>query len=198
MGRIIIFCLSLGILSGCTVIAAVGGAVVDGGMYMFTAEKKSLPFSMRKILIASQKTLDSMDLSATLIEPVDSGYILEFANNKLSGSIKLISETERLTTISGRVYKSISRQKSVENAIFEGIQTAALSVKKYERFNFKKYHYIRSKPSAASSKEGWFVPGTKLNVSPSKTTGWLRIKMPSGKRAFLKGQMDKKTYSKGR
>lgn len=191
MGRIIIFCLLLGILSGCTVIAAVGGAAVDGALYMFTAEKKSLPFSMRKILVATQKTLDGMALSATLIEPVDNGYMLEFANNKLSGSLGLVSDTERLTTISGRVYKGVSRQKSVENAIFEGIQTTALSVKKHTRFNFKKYHYIRSTASSASPKVGWFVPGSKLNVSPSKTTGWLRIKMPSGKRAFLKGQMNK-------
>ncbi len=191
MGRIIILCLSLGVLSSCTLIAAVGGAAVDGAVYVFSSEKKSLPFSMRKILVAVQKTLDSMDLSASLIEPVDDGYIIEFANNKLSGSMTLELETERLTTISGRAYKGISRQKSVENAIFEGIQTAALGVKNYERFNFKKYHYIRSKPSVTSSKVGWFVPGKKLNVSPSKTTGWLKIKMPSGKKAFLKGQMNK-------
>ncbi|MDQ6956868.1 MAG: hypothetical protein Q9M21_06695 [Mariprofundaceae bacterium] len=191
MGRIIVFCLALSILSGCTVIAAVGGAAVDGAVYVFSSEKKSLPFSMRKILVATQKTLDGMDLSATLIEPVDSGYILEFSNNKLSGSMKLISETSRLTTVSGRVYKGMSRQKSVENAIFEGIQTSALGVKNNERFNFKKYHYIRAKASVTSPKVGWFVPGTKLNVSPSKITGWLRIKMPSGKRAFLKGHMNK-------
>ncbi|MDQ6968725.1 MAG: hypothetical protein Q9M14_08605 [Mariprofundaceae bacterium] len=191
MGRIIIFCLSLSILSGCTVIAAVGGAAVDGALYVFTAEKKSLPFSMRKILVATQKTLDGMDLSATLIEPVDNGYILEFSNNKLSGSIKLIRETSRLTTVSGRSYKGMSRQKSVENAIFEGIQTKALRVKNYEKFNFKKYHYIRAKPTATSPKVGWFIPGTKLDVSPSKKAGWLKIKLPSGKRAFLKGHLNK-------
>ena len=159
MGRIIVVCLSLSILSGCTVIAAVGGAAVDGALYVFTAEKKSLPFSMRKILVATQKTLDGMDLSATLIEPVDDGYTLEFSNNKLSGSLKLIRETNRLTTISGRVYKGMSRQKSVESAIFEGIQTNALRVKHSEKFNFKKYHYIRVKPTVTSPKVGWFIPG---------------------------------------
>ena len=191
MGRIIVFYLLLSILSGCTVITAVGGAAVDGAFYMFTAEKKSLPFSMRKVLVATQKTLDGMDLSATIIEPVDNGYILEFSNNKLSGSMNLIQETNRLTTISGRAYKGMSRQKSVESAIFEGIQTAALHVKNHERFNFKKYHYIRSKASATSSKAGWFIPATKLDVSPSKTPGWLKIRMPSGKQAFLKGQISK-------
>jgi len=191
MGRIILVCLSLSILSGCTVIAAVGGAAVDGALYVFTAEKKSLPFSMRKILVATQKTLDGMDLSATLIEPVDDGYILEFSNNKLSGSMKLIRETNRLTTISGRAYKGMSRQKSVESAIFEGIQTAALRVKKHEKFNFKKYHYIRVKPTATSPKVGWFIPGAKLDVFPSDKAGWLRIKMPSGNKAFLKGRINK-------
>jgi len=191
MGRIIIFCLSLSILSSCAIITAVGGAAVDGAFYMFTAEKKSLPFSMRKVLVATQKTLDGMDLSATLIEPVDNGYTLEFSNNKLSGSMNLIQETNRLTTISGRAYKGLSRQKSVESAIFEGIQTAALHVKNHERFDFKKYHYIRTQPSATSSKAGWFIPGAELNVSPSKTPGWLKIKMPSGKKAFLKGQIKK-------
>jgi len=191
MGRIIIVCLSLSILSGCTVIAAVGGAAVDGALYVFTAEKKSLPFSMRKILVATQKTLDGMDLSASLIEPVDNGYTLEFSNNKLSGSLRLIRETNRLTTISGRVYKGMSRQKSVENAIFEGIQTTALRVRNSERFNFKKYHYIRAKPSVTSPKVGWFIPVAKLDVSPSKKAGWLKIKMPSGNKAFLKGHINK-------
>jgi len=191
MGRIIIFCLLLSILSACTVIAAVGGAAVDGALYVFTSEKKSLPFSMRKVLVATQKTLDGMDLSAALIEPVDNGYILEFSNHKLSGSMNLIQDTKRLTTISARAYKGMSRQKSVENAIFEGIQTAALHVKNHERFDFKKYHYIRTQPSATSPKTGWFIPGAKLNVSPSKTSGWLKIKMPSGKKAFLKGQINK-------
>ncbi len=191
MGRIIIVCLSLSILSGCTVITAVGGAAVDGALYMFTAEKKSLPFSMRKILVATQKTLDGMDLSATLIEPMDNGYTLEFSNNKLSGSLRLIRETNRLTTVSGRSYKGMSRQKSVENAIFEGIQTNALHVRNYEKFNFKKYHYIRAKASVASPKVGWFIPGAKLKVSPSKKAGWLKVKMPSGKQAFLKGHINK-------
>jgi len=191
MGRIITLFLALTILSGCTVITAVGGAAVDGALYMFTAKKKSLPFSMRKVLVATQKTLDSMDLSASLIEPVDNGYNLEFSNNKLSGSMKLIQETNRLTTLSGRVYKGISRQKSVASAIFEGIQTAALHVKNYEHFDFTKYHYIRLKASAKSAKVGWFIPGAKLDVSPSKTPGWLKIRLPSGKKAFLKGQIKK-------
>jgi len=191
MGKIVLLCITLSLLSSCTLIAAVGGAAVDGAVYVFSFEKKSLPFSMRKILVAVQKTLDSMDLNATLIEPVDDGYIIEFANNKLSGSMTLVLETTRLTTVSARVYKGMGRQKSVESAIFEGIQTAALGVKNYERFNFKRYHYIRVKPHASSPKVGWFIPKTKLNVSPSGTDGWLRIKMPSGKKAFLKGQMNK-------
>jgi len=191
MGRIIVFCFLLSTLSACTVITAVGGAAVDGAFYVFTAEKKSLPFPMRKILVATQKTLDGMDLSASLIEPVEHGYTLEFSNHKLSGSIKLIQDTNRLTTISGRAYKGLSRQKSVEKAIFEGIQTAALQVKNHERFDFTNYHYIRAKPSVTSRKVGWFIPGAKLSVSPSQTLGWLKIKLPSGKRAFLKGHMNK-------
>ncbi len=191
MGRIIIVCLSLSILSGCTVIAAVGGAAVDGAFYVFTSEKKSMPFSIRKMLIATQKTLERMDLSASLIEPMDHGYSLHFANNQLSGSMMLIRETNHLTTVTARVYKGISRQKSVESAIFDSIQTTALGVKNDELFNFAKYHYIHTKALAEAPKVGWFIPGTKLNVSPSKTAGWLKITMPSGKKAFLKGHINK-------
>jgi len=191
MGRIIIVCLSLSILSGCTVIAAVGGAAVDGALYVFTAEKKSLPSSMREVLIATQKTLDGMDLSPSLIEPIDDGYSLEFSNDQLSGSMMLIRETNHLTTITARVYKGIGRQKSVENAIFSGTQASALRVKKHEQFDSTKYHYIHTKASTEAPRAGWFIPGKKLNVSPSKTAGWLKIKMPSGKMAFLKGHVNK-------
>lgn len=191
MGRVVIFCLLLSALSSCTVVTAVGGAVVDGAMYMFTPEKKSLPFSMRKMLVATQKTLQAMDLLADIVEAVDNGYIIEFSNKKLSGSMTLIEETSRLTTVSGRVYKGIARQKSVEKAIFEGIKEAALHVRKHERFNFRKYHYIREKPTVASAKVGWFIPGTKLHVSPSHTEGWLKVTLPSGKKAFLKGRINK-------
>jgi len=174
-------------LPSCTAITAVGGAAMNGALYLFTAEKKSLPYSMRTVLVAVQKTLDSMELSANLVEPVDDGYILEFANHKLSGSLYLRRETGRLTTISGRVYKTMTREKSVEFAIFEGIESRVEKVRRSERFNFRKYHYIRELASVKSAKVGWYIPGTELDVSPTAKMDWLQVKMPSGKKAFLKG-----------
>ncbi|MDQ6955449.1 MAG: hypothetical protein Q9M20_08405 [Mariprofundaceae bacterium] len=191
MGRIIVVCLLLFMLSACTALTAVGGAAVNGALYMFTAEKKSLPYPMRSILVATQKTLESMELSANLVEPVEDGYILQFANKKLSGGLHLRRETARLTTISGRVYKTVAREKSVEIAIFEGIESRVKKVRRSERFNFKKYRYIREQASVKSAKVGWYIPGTELKVSPTSEMDWLQVKMPSGKKAFLKGYIKK-------
>ncbi len=192
MGRLVLVFLLLS-FSACTVVTAVGGAAMNGALYMLTPEKKSLPFSMRITLVAVQKTLDSMDLSANLVEIVDDGYILEFANNKLSGSLHLRRETSRLTTISGRVYKTVTREKSVEQAIFEGLESRVGRIGSNEHFNFKKYHYIREETSVKSVKVGWYIPGTELKVSPmpANEAGWLQIKMPSGRKAFLKGYIKK-------
>ncbi|MDX8398297.1 MAG: SH3 domain-containing protein [Mariprofundaceae bacterium] len=192
MGRIILLCLMLLSQSSCVVVSAVGGGLVDGALYMFKTEKESLPLSLNQTLIGTQRTLETLRLQANLVEPIAGGYILEFANQKLSGSITLTEETENLTTVSARIHKGLSRESSVEKAIFEGIRSASKEVQGTERFDFSRYNNIRARPSRQARRVGWYIPHSQLNVSKVKQKGWLRVKMPSGKTAFLKGQIVKK------
>jgi hypothetical protein len=172
-------------------VSAVGGGMVDGALYLFKSEKESLLYPMRKMLVATQQTLEASRLQANLIEPVEDGYILEFGNDKLDGTVHLIEETPQLTTVAARVHKGMSREKSVEKAIFKGIRESVERVGKHARFDFTQYHNIRAKPTVNAEKVGWYIPGSKLNVFPTREEGWLRVKMPSGKRAFLKGEIIK-------
>ena len=190
MGRIILFVfLVLCTLNGCTVVSAVGGGMVDGALYLFKSEKESLLIPMRKVLVATQQTLEASRLQANLIEPVEDGYILEFSNHKLDGSIHLIRETPELTTVAARVHKGMGREKSVEKALFKGIRERAEKVSNHARFDFSAYHNIRSKPTVNAEKVGWYIPGSELHVFPTQEKGWLQVKMPSGKKAFLKGEI---------
>jgi hypothetical protein len=44
-------------------------------------------------------------------------------------------------------------------------------------------------PKISAKKVGWYLPGKLLEVKPLKDSEWLRIKMPSGKTAYLKGSI---------
>ena len=191
MGRIILLCLLCLNLSACVVVSAVGGAAVDGVMYLFKSEKESLPIEMRVALVATQRTLVQMQLQPNIIEPVKDGYIMEFAQNDLEGSVRLTHETGHLTTISVRVQKGVGRAKSIGKAIFEGVREQADKVRRNNRFDFRAYNNIRQAASVDSERVGWYIVGTKLDVSPIKEHGWLRVKMPSGKRGFIKGSIVK-------
>jgi len=164
---------------------------MDGVMYMFKPEKQSLAIDMRTALVATQRTLGEIQLLPNIVEPVDDGYIMEFEQKELAGTVRLIHETGHLTTVSVRVQKGSGRAKSIGKAIFEGVREQANKVRSHDRFDFSAYNNIRQAASADSGKAGWYMAGTKLDVSPIADHGWLRVKMPSGKQAFIKGNIVK-------
>ncbi|MDX8407534.1 MAG: hypothetical protein R8L58_04030, partial [Mariprofundaceae bacterium] len=65
-------------------------------------------------------------------------------------------------------------------------------VSKHDRFNFKRYHYLRQKADLKSKRLGWYRPGAQLPVRKVHNhPEWLRLKLPSGHYAFLKGSITK-------
>jgi len=170
----------------------VGGAAMDGAMYLFKPEKQSLAIDMRTALVATQRTLVQIQLQPNIIEPVQDGYIMEFEQKELAGTVRLTYETGHLTTIAIRVHKGSGRAKSIGKAVFEGIREQMGKVRKHDRVDFSAYNNIRQAASADSEKVGWYMAGTRLEVAPiAKKHGWLRVKMPSGKQAFIKGNIVK-------
>lgn len=181
-------------LSGCaavTTVAAIPGFVVEGVISLFQGKEESLPVDMKHSLIAVQKGLRAMDLHVDLMEPLDEGYAILFATDKLDGNIALRRQTPRLTTIYVQVHNGMFREKSVESAILEQIQEEAEKLRPTDRFDFRSMHHLREKPTINSRHMGWFRPGARLEVKPSDREGWLKIKLPSKKIAYLKGSVAK-------
>jgi len=180
------------LLCGCTAVAAVTAvpaALFEVVANQFVGEEKSFPASMGRTLAAIQKTLWQMKLDVDVVESQeDGGYGIGFGNKRLDGEITLRKQTEELTTVYIKVRGS-TREKSVEHAITEMIETKLKQMPKRARFSTKKYNNLRAKPTAKSARLGWFRPGASLDVRKSRTDGWLRIKLPSGKTAFLKGDI---------
>ncbi len=195
MGRLILLLLMLSTLPSCVVMTTVAGAVgtaAEGVAYLFKDEKKSMPVGMREALVAMQRSLKKMELPATLVEPVPDGYMLSFGNGKLDGRAHLIRQTRRLTTIGVTIRDgSVGRASSVEAALFETVREQVKHVHSRDRFNFSGYNNVRQRPTIQSDRVGWYLPGARLEVKKSRVEGWLSIKMPSGKRAFLKGEIGK-------
>jgi hypothetical protein len=189
MGRLILAVLVSLNMSGCAVVAAVGGTAFEGLVYIAQGEEASFPISMRASLVAVQHGLNKADLDVSVLEPVQEGYLLAFGNENLDGQIKLTKQTTSLTTVSVKVKSGVSREKSVEQALVEAIRKKSESVKRFERFNFGSYKNIREKPNAFAKKLGWYLPGKYLEVKSLKNSKWLRIKMPSGRTAYLKGSL---------
>lgn len=188
MGRVIILALLLP-LAGCTAASAVSGLAADRVVRLFESQEESLPISMRASLVAVQHSLRSVYLDVAVLEPVEDGYLLEFSNDKLDGKIELRRQTPALTTISIQVKSGVQREDSVERAILEGIRKRAQTISVSDRFQFRDYDNILEQPTTGSAKLGWYLPGSKLDVSTTRDEEWLKIKMPSGRTAYLKGQL---------
>lgn len=188
MGRIILLLLLFS-LSGCVAASAVSGFAADRVVHLFESEEESLPIGMRASLVAVQQSLKEVHLDVAVLEPVEYGYLLEFGNDKLDGQIELRRQTPSLTTISVQVKSGMQREDSVERAILESLRERAQSISSSERFQFRRYHNIREQPRTDSAKLGWFLPGSKLDVSATRHVDWLKIKMPSGRTAYLRGHL---------
>ncbi len=189
MGRLIIAALILLMMSGCAVVAAVGGAAVEGAVFLFRGEEESFPASMRGSLAVAQRVLKKSGLNSDVLEPVIGGYLIAFGNENLDGKLSLRKRTESLTTVGAKVRSGALRQDSVERALMTSFREEVKKLKNSDRFNFKGYKNIREMPKVSAKKVGWYLPGKLLDVKPLKDSEWLRIKMPSGKTAYLKGSI---------
>ena len=177
-------------LPGCvamTAISAVPGALITAATDQFSGVEKSLPVNMQLTLAATQQSLREMKLDADLLEfQENGGYGIAFSNKKLDGTITLRKQTPQLTTIYIEV-RSTFRESSVEEAIIDMIEAKLAKISKNSRFQRKGYHNLREKPTVSSTHLGWFRPNARLEVTDSGTPQWLKIKLPSGKTAYLKG-----------
>ena len=179
-------------LSGCfalTAVSAIPGAVFELLGNQFVGQEKSFPVSMKRTLAAVHSSLKTMQLDIDVLEiQEDGGYGIGFGNERLDGEITLRRQTTQLTTVYVKV-RSDSREESVENAITELIEVTLKKLPKHASFSSKKYHYLRASASVDSKRVGWFKPGASLDVSKIGSQGWLMIKLPSGKTAYLKGDI---------
>ena len=190
MMRTVLAILMVTVLSGCaavTAVTAVSGYAVESVANLFQDQEESLPISMQTSLAASQRSLDALRLEISVVESLKDGYLLEFGNEKLDGTIKLIQQTTMLTTIQVTVRAGISREDSVERAIILAIKEKAEKLGRTTSFAFNNYNNIREKPSVQSERIGWYRPGADLDTRELQKSDWLLIKMPSGKAAYLKG-----------
>ena len=192
MGRIILALVVSAMMSGCvllTTVSGVAGAAVDGLFYMFQGAEESLSISMRSTLVAVQRGLKKSGLHASVLEPVEDGYMIAFGNENLDGEIALEKETERLTTLVIKVKSNAMRQDSIERALVVTIREQSKTVRNSDRFDFRRHRDIYENKDATSKKVGWFLPGTMLDVTEVPNSDWLKIKMPSGAHGFLKGDL---------
>ena len=179
-------------LPGCvalTAVSAVPGALVEAAADQFSGEEKSFPVAMQITLAACQQGLRDMKLDADVLEiQEDGGYGIGFSNKKLDGTITLRKQTPLLTTVYVEV-RSVFRETSVEKAIIDVIDTKLQKTSKNSRFEKKGYENLQEEPTTTSAIMGWFKPNARLEVSKSEKPEWLKIKLPSGKMAFLKGSI---------
>jgi len=177
-------------LTGCaaaTAVSVVPGALLEAVADQFFGEEESFPVSMQTTLAATQLGLRSMNLDVDVLEiQAEDGYAIAFGNAILDGSISLRKQTARLTTINVKVRRTM-REASVERAIIEAIRTKMKSLPDGKHFQTTDYHHLREEPTVASARLGWYRPGARLEAYKSGTPDWLKIRLPSGKMAYLKG-----------
>jgi len=190
MMRTALAILMLTVFSGCaavTAVTAVSGYAVESVANLFQDHEESLLVSMQTSLAASQRSLDTMRLNISVVESLKDGYLLKFGNEKLDGKIRLIQQTTKLTTVQVTVRDGINREDSVERAIILEIKEKAEKIGQKTSFAFNNYNNIREKPSIQSERVGWYRQGSELETNKLRKSDWLLIKMPSGKKAYLKG-----------
>lgn len=179
-------------LNGCAAAAAVSaipGVFVDRAVGFFSGQEVSLALDMQRSLAAVQQGLERMSLHVNVLEPVGDGYRIEFGNGELDGDVYLQRETARLTTMTVSAHRGLKHQASVESAIVKEVRSVSAESDEHARFSFDGYKRVYEKMDEASPELGWFLPGQKLHVSDSNRDGWLKLKLPSGSEAFIKGNL---------
>lgn len=180
------------LLGGCAAASAVTAVptVFSEAMAYFNGQDVSMALNMQHSLAAVQRGLERMNLHVDVLEAVDEGYAIEFGNGELNGDIRLQRQTQRLTTINIKVYRGLAHQPSVEKTIIDEVVLSA-SVNKGDdaHFDFSGYDKVYAKPETSTKVLGWFRSGGKLHVRIYDKPGWLKITLPSGTEAFIKGTL---------
>ncbi len=105
----------------------------------------------------------------------------------LSHCIEITLEeiTPMLTTVYVKV-RGKTREASVERAIAESIQAKLDGMNTKQRFRFAGYHNLRTKPDIKTAQLGWYRKSAKLDAYRKGKSDWFKLKLPSGKTAYLK------------
>jgi hypothetical protein len=175
-------------LPGCAAVTAVSivpGALIEVVANQFNGKEKSFPRNIRTTLAAAQSSLHSMKLDVDVLEIQDNGYAIAFGNENLDGKITLEEMTPRLTTVCVKV-RGKTRKESVELAIVESIQAKLARMNSKQRFHFAGYHNLRAEPDIKTARLGWYRKSAKLEAYRKGKSNWFRLKLPSGKTAYLK------------
>jgi len=179
-------------LSGCAGVTAV--SAIPGAMYgmvadQFSGDEESFAYNMDVTLAATQQALLEMQIDIDILEIQDNGgYAIAFNKNKLEGKIIMSKQTPRLTTVYIKV-RTITRKESIERAIIQMINTELKKTAGNTHFKTNTFQDLLARPSLQSARLGWYRPGALLNAHKSMTRGWLNVKLPSGKKGFLKGRI---------
>lgn len=191
--RLRLLLLSSLLLGGCAAaaaVAAVPGVLVDRTVGYFKGEDVSLALDVQRSLAAVQKGLEHMSLHVNVLAPVPDGYVMEFGNGELDGDIRLRRQTQNLTTLTISAHRGFSKESSVEEAMVKEVRAASEQLDEDAAFEFEDYDFIYLKQDSSSEKLGWFRPGAKLNVIAAYDAGWVKIKLPSGQKAYIKGYLN--------
>lgn len=192
MRRLILFpilILSALYLHGCaavTAASAVPGSLVEIAAAQLTGEERSFPHSTSATLAAIQSSLRNMKLDVDIIEIEEQGYTLAFTDQNLSGKITLKAMTPKLTTINVKVRRTM-REASVEQSIIQSVQTELAHNRKKKRFSYAGYRNLRVQADAKTDRIGWYRESASLETWRNGKSDWFRVKLPSGKTAYLKG-----------
>lgn len=180
-------------LPGCAAVTAVSvvpGALIQAVANQFNGEEKSFPRNIRTTLAAVQSSLRGMELDVDVLEIQNDSYAIVFGNENLNGEITLEEMTPKLTTVYVKVRRT-AREESVERAIVESIQTNLNRMNAKQRFRFAGYHNLRTKPDIKTARLGWYRKSAKLNTYRKGKSDWFKLQLPSGKTAYLKGDVVK-------
>ncbi len=186
--RLLLLCsLLLGGCAAAAAVSAVPGLLVDRTVGFFSGQDESLAVDMQGSLAAVQQGLEQMSLHVDVLELVPDGYVMEFGNGELDGDISLKRQTQKLTTMTISAHRGLMQQPSVEEAMVKEIRGVSALLAGDAKFDFTGYERVYAKPDKQSEKLAWFRPGAKLHVNISRKDGWLKIKLPSGQSAYIKG-----------
>jgi len=178
-------------LPGCaamTAVSVVQGTLIDAASSQFKGEEKCLASNLDKTLAAVQSSLSNMHLDVDVLEIQKRGYAITFGNGQLDGEITLTKVTGKLTTVYVQVRKTV-RQESVEQAIIESVQANLEMKNARKRFRFSGYNNLRTKPDVKTARLGWYRHNAKLDTHRNGKSEWFTITLPSGKLAYLKGNV---------